>query len=380
MKFIVLFFLFLNISCQSFDQAEDKPAPEADYGLTPPELAQAYEKGIKYLDDEDYQRAADQFNSLVSKYPASPLNMAMLFNAGAAYEGLRDCRKAGKNFRKIVRGANGESPKIQALALVRLSYAYECLNADKKVITSLIDAKERETYLEKPTKLAELPARMGSAYGRIGKHKLADKLFKQAEKGLYELRDRTQSPQKQRDELARAMFFMGRYWYKGFHIKNHKNIFKTYEKTQSYLVRSVELDSPKWSPISAKNLVEVYQYTFKYLNSAFKNNKVGKYNVSREEINSLAVHALQGLRTLKKMRFPDKRPPQIVNSLFYKLDGLEKDYSDFLTKNNLGFSLSKDEKFRQSLKREGRTLNPNPKLEKMMKDVKKNNIKISPAQ
>lgn len=380
MKFIVLFFLLVNVGCQTFDSSEDKPKPKADYGLTPPELASAYEKGITYLDDEDYQRAADQFNSLVSKYPASPLNMAMLFNAGAAYEGLRDCRKAGKNFRKIVRGTNGESTKIQALALVRLSYAYECLGADKKIITSLIDAKGRDSYLDKPTKLAELPARMGGAYGRIGKHKMADKLFKQAEKGLYDMRDRNQPPQAQRDILARAMFFMGRYWYKGFHIKNHKNIFKTYEKTQSYLIRSVELDSPTWSPLSAKNLVEVYQYTFKYLNAAFKNNKVGKYNVSREEINSLAVHALQGLRTLKRMRFPDKRPPQIVTGLFYKLDGLEKDYSDFLTKNNLGFSLSQEEKSRQSLKREGRTLNPNPQLEKMMKDVKKDNVKITPAQ
>ncbi len=380
MKLLILVFLLVNLGCQTFDSPEEKPEPKPDYGLTTPELAKAYEKGVKYLDDEDYEQAAEQFNSLILKHPASPLTMAMLFNAGAAYEGLKDCKKAGKSFRKIVRATNGEEPKIQALALVRLSYAYECLTADKKVITSLIDAKGREDYLERPTKLAELPARMGGAYGRIGKHKMADKLFKQAEKGLYQLRDRTKSPQQQRDDLARAMFFMGRYWYKGFHIKNHKNIFKTYEKTQSYLIRSVELDSPKWSPISAKNLVEVYQYTFKYLEAVFKKRRVGKYSVSREEINSLAVHALQGIRTLQKMRFPDKRPPQIVEGLFFKLGGLEKDYSDFLTKNNLGFNLSKEEQSRQSLRRKGRTLNPDPKLEQMMKDVKKDNIKIPSAQ
>ena len=80
------------------------------------------------------------------------------------------------------------------------------------------------------------------------------------------------------------------------------------------------------------------------------------------------------------MRFPDKRPPQIVEGLFYRISGLEKDYSDFLTKNNLGFDLSKDEQSRQSLRREGRTLNPDPRLEKMMKDVKKNNIKVPSAQ
>jgi len=380
MKLLLLFVLLLNLGCQSFGEKEDKPAPKADYGLTTPELAKAYEKGVKYLDDEDYEKAAEQFNTLLAKYPASPLNMAMLFNAGAAYEGLKDCKKAGLSFRKIVRATNGEEPKIQALALVRLSYAYECLGADKKIITSLIDAKKREQYLDAPVKFAELPARMAGAYGRIGKPKMADKLFKQAEKGLYDLRDRTKTPQQQRDQLARAMFFMGRYWFKGFHIKNETNIFKTYEKSQSYLIRSVELDSPRWSPLSAQNLVEVYAYTFKYLNAVFKKRRVGKYDISREQINDLAVNALQGLRTLKKMRFPDKRPPQIVDALFFKLDGLEKDYSDFLTKNNLGFSLSKQEQSRQSLKRQGRTLNPDPRLEKMMKDIKKDNIKLSPGQ
>ncbi len=380
MRVIVFLLLVLIVGCQTFETENDKVQPPPDYGLTPPELARQYEKGIKYLDDEDYERAAETFKYLTSKYPASPLNMAMIFNTGAAYEGMNKCKKAGLNFRKIVRATNGEEPKIQALALVRLSYAYECLNADKKVITSLIDAKGRERYLTRPTNLAELPARMGGAYGRLGKHKMAAKLFEQAEAGLYNLRDRTQAPAKQRDELARAMFFMGRYWFRGFHIKNHANIFKTYEKTQSYLVRSVELDSPKWSPISAKNIVEVYAYTYRYLTEVFKTKKVGRYKVSRDEINSLAVHALQGIRTLKTMKFPDKRPPKIVQSLYYKLDGLEKDYSDFLTKNNLGFNLSDNEKKRQSLKREGRTLNPNPKLEKMMKDIKNKNVPLAPGQ
>ncbi len=379
MKFILLLIPFL-ISCQSFD-GRDKPVVKNNYGESSPVLVKKYEDGIQLLDREDYKSAALHFESLISQYPTTPLSMGILFNLASAYEGLDNCKKAGRNFRKIVRTANEENYRIQAQALVRLSYAYECLNADKKVITSLVDAKGKEQYLRKATALAEIPARLGSAYGRIGKLELSKKLFSQADQGLYSLRDKTLTATKQRDQLARAMFFMGRYWFRGFHIKNHSNIVKTFENAQKYLLKAVELDSPTWSPNAAKNLVTVYDFFWSYLQQIHKDPRVGKYEVSPKEINSFAVLTLQSLNTLKAMKFPEKNPPPIVRSLMMSIDGFEKKFLDYLTQNNLGFSLSKAEQKRQSVRKNGITVNPDPRLEKMMKDMRKNKkLNVGPAE
>ncbi len=384
-RILFLTILLLLTSCQSFDQVNDldedgKPKKQnIDYGLSPPELTTSYEKGVRYLDNQDYQKAAKQFEYLITKYPTSPLTMALYYNAAAAYEGLKNCKRAGKNFRKIVRATNEENKKIQTMALVRLSYAYECLAADKKVVTSLLDAKNRKEYLQNYVVLTELPARLAGAYGRLGNQKVADKFFQEADQGLYQVRDPAQTAPQQRDALAQSLFYMGRYWYNGFRIKRHENILKTFEKSQMYLVRAMELDSPKWSAIAAKNLIEVYQFLWVYLNKAFDNGEARGEKVTREQANSLAIYALQGLRTLKRLKLPDRNPPTLIRKVYSRIDKFDKDYSDFLTKNNLGTKLTDLQK-NKSLKREGRTVNPDPRLEKIMREMKKQkNLKVKPS-
>lgn len=372
----MVLFVFGLVSCQSFDKKKVKKENKTNFGESSPELIKAYQKASEMMDQEDYASAIKKFTEINNSFPSNPMTMILWYNTGAAHEGLGECKKAGQNFRKVVRGTNHEHPKIQAQALVRLSYSYECLGADKRVAATLIDARNRDKLLDPPVGKAEVPARLASAFGRLGNFKEAQKYFKEADSGIFTLRNKKLSGAEQRDALARSMFYMGRFWFKGFHIKNSYNILTTFEFAQRYLLKSVELDSVKWSALSAKNLVEVYEFLIKYLNYVDKTGKVRKYNVSKGEINQMAVLIHQGLVSLRYDRLPDRKPPPLVGMLFKKMDKYEKTISDFLVKNHNGYDLSEAEKERQGLRGKGRTFNPDPSLEKRQERLKKKSLSI----
>ena len=357
-------------SCQSFTKKKVKKEFKTDFGESPPELIKAYQKASDLMDKEDYELAITKFKEINNSFPSNPMTMILWYNTGAAYEGLAKCKSAGKNFRKVVRATNHEHPRIQAQALVRLSYSYECLGADKRVAATLIDARNREKLLEAPIGKAEVPARLASAFGRLGNFKEAQKYFKEADSGLFNLRNRKLSGADQRDALARSMFYMGRFWFKGFHIKNSYNILTTFEYAQKYLLKAVELDSTRWSALAAKNLVEVYDFMIRYMNHVKKTGKVRKYQTKKGEVTEMAVLIHQGLVSLRLDRLPDRKPPPLVSSLFTKVDQYEKTVSDFLVKNHSGYDLSMAEQERQGLRGKGRTFNPDPSLEARQERLK----------
>lgn len=144
------------------------------------EARKLFERANTFLDAEDYKSAVKYFKKLLGQYPSSNFELLALYNLGTAYEALNLCGSAVNRYRRILRTSSGKFPRLEAKAMFRLSYAYECLGRDDKVVASLLDLRKRASQLEEAEAVAELPARLAAAYSRLGNDVSAKKfLWKQ---------------------------------------------------------------------------------------------------------------------------------------------------------------------------------------------------------
>jgi len=316
-----------------------------------------FEEGLQHLDAERYEQAIKVFEGLRQNHSGSKLDLVVLYNLGAAFEGARNCPKASEIYRQVARSAKSQ-PRIEVSALFRLGYVYECLGEDNKVVVSLVDVLRRSKHLDEDTARAELPARLAGAYARLGNRQEAEKYFKQALKGIQFLQAKHKESRQLADTLAQSLFLMGkpnvsdRDW-----KENPVRQLKGLALTQLYLLQAAELESPKWSRRAADTIMESYDLVWKNLDS------FSAEDVSDPQARSLAIkrqkqellrEALRSMRALKAQRIPRSQESMIIQNLFSDLENKERKVESQLTALGPYIPLSPEGEKISGLKRTGR--------------------------
>ncbi len=319
---------------------------------------QQLQKGLSFMSAEKFKEAQSVFEKILVTTPATEFDFVVLYNLGSSREGLKDCRGAGDVYKQILRGSGKKFPRLEAMALMRLSYTYECLGHQDKVIVALLDAKNRSTQLPEDAVKAELPARLASAYAKLGNRNEAEKYFKQALSGVKFLQVKYRDSKVMADTLAENLYFMGRSNVSDSEFyKDPLAQMKGLQWSQLYLLQSAELGSNKWSSKSVDEIVGNYQKVLRWAESLpappEKDPHLKKKGLDESRADILK-EALRSLRILRAQRLPSRQESLDVTRLFNSVDEQEKKVSGWLAELGPITDLTPESERRQGLKGEGR--------------------------
>ena len=373
---VLLFSSLLGCSTIRGWMGTDRPAgpPKPRYNE---EAAAKFAEGIRLLDSEKYSSAKAVFQSILVARPTSKFEMVVYFNLGSAYEGLGKCSKSAKIFRKIIRYSVNKFPRVEALSLLRLSYAYECLGKSTKAAATLVDVLKRQAFLPPQVGEAEVPARLAGVYAQLGNQKQALVFFQRAEKGLISLNKKRQNALAKRELMAKTLFLMGKLKIASLDRVGALKFLESVKYLQKYLLKSVEMDSEKWSSLAANHLKAAYQNVWLHLKNMPKGQTVKEKRQSIRNRVRVAEMAYLGLQGLKESRFPGDMDQPRVTSLFNHLDQEETKFQIFMAENIVGNSLTPESQRLQGLKVDGRGENRESVHERRKTFRKKNKKKNS---
>ncbi len=303
-----------------------------------------YDQGMRALEHEDYDEAAQIFDRLLVQKPATELDLVVLFDSGAAYEGKGDCARSLDRYRQVVRSSAGKFPRIEGEALFRSSLMYECLGQDAKAITSLVDAKKRGKELPFETLNAEIPARLAAAYARIGNRDKALQYFNQASKGLKQVV--TQGGRGlQVERVAHTLFLMGRLSpSQRMAAVEPGTYLQSVSMQQPYLLQAMELNNAAWSTRAQDDLKLAYDNLWKF--------KIPEPEKRRD----FFTRALQSINELRKIRMP--KSDSRIDDVFATLDRTQNQLQGELSRVAETNPLTPEAEKRGGLKREGKLVDP----------------------
>ena len=369
MKFrlsLVLSVLFL-CSCGLF--SGKKPLLPAD---PDPATVQRFQLGIQALDNEKYDQALKIFDGLIQSDPTSEFEVVALFNSAAALEGLGQCEESSKRYRKVGQLSPDRSSRLRAQSIFRLSYTYECMNQDAKVVAALLETLKRPKLFEPEVIQAEVPARLAAAYARMNEMKTAQRYLDDAERGMLALSAIWENSAQKRELIAKTYFLMGRPKVTKIEIDPVKpETLETFDRfaqnldlLQGYLMRSIYVNVEPWSKKSQTELLDSHDIMWNKIQETNRLSvKEADYQVVHQAKGKLAERALRSIEVLKLMRLPDKDEPAVVERIYNEINKKEKRLHEFIAKMGPTNPLTPEAKARQSLKKEGRVVDKKSRLE-----------------
>ncbi|MCB0390586.1 MAG: hypothetical protein KDD58_04820 [Bdellovibrionales bacterium] len=332
----ILFLVLLSTGCSIFSTKNDE-AGEDLLTIEQQEKEKAslkmFNKATEYLDKKQFKEAIKEYSKLLTNSPATNLEILTLYNLGVAFEGIGDCKGAGRNFRKVIKISSTTQERLRAESLYKLSKAYECIGRDDKVISTLKDLDSRKKWLDLEVAYAEVPAKLAAAYARLGHIGEAEKYFKQAEKGFSKVSSMRMDTYKKQELMARTLYMMGQVDAKHFLSRNQEKYVKNLEYVQGYLLRAVELDHKQWSPRSAESLLKAYNDVWTVLKAMDVDNSSNDINLQSKKVDFIQ-DALTNIELLKKVRFPGAMDVKTVQVLFEQLHKQEIEFQNYLAMNS----------------------------------------------
>ncbi|MCM2280501.1 MAG: tetratricopeptide repeat protein [Bdellovibrionaceae bacterium] len=325
----------------------------------------AYQTGVRQLEQEDWKGALASFQTSLTEQPTSAYTQVTVFNSGRAYEGLGYWSEAEDAYRSVVR-ATGRAPKLQALALYRLSFCYEVRGDDPRTIAALTDVSARAQFLPDEIASAELPARLAAAYARVGNVDEALKFYSRAEAGVSRLRNQA-GAQSVPEWLPRTLYFMGRMSLRAVSWTEFENALRPIARAQLYLLQAVELDAGKWSQEATRELIRIYTEVYDVIHAPPVEDDadaIVERRAAQERQWQLVELTLANLGELRAARPPSETTRSVhIEEVFVFVDGMEKKLLSILDQPLEGVGLTREAKQRREAIR-GRTVRPDDSLEK----------------
>jgi tetratricopeptide (TPR) repeat protein len=363
MKLIIaLFMIGLFSACASAPQA---PANLVEDPASSSQAPRKYNDAAILLAQGNYKDALAAFDAFLRSQPTSPYTQVANFNAGRALEGLERWSDAVERYRQVVQVTN-KSPRLQALALYQLSFPYEAMNDDPRTVATLIDCEGRKQFLPDAIATAELPARLASAYARVGNLDLAMKYYSEAESGIARLHHQTAS-QAAPEWLAKTLYLMGRLSLREMTWDNFDEALRPVQRAQLFLLQAIELENPKWSEEALTETEKIYDQMLEVLKSPPKTNEDDQVLSAREAQKrqwDLTEQTLECARALRAARPPNEIVKSgKVEQLFTYVKSVEKKLMQILAEPPVGEGLTKESKERRMRVR-GKVVAPDDTLEK----------------
>jgi len=245
MRTIILLFSLVSLGCSAVKRGGDSYV--GSFQKQDPRAIALFQKASEHLEDREFAPAVKILDDLLVDHPSTQLDLVFLYNSGVGYEGLNNCEMAQKRFREVIRVGGDRYNKLEAQALYRLSFVHLCLGNFNKHLVTLLDLYKRKKYLPFEVKVAEMPARLATAYSIIGNKDMAKKVYKKAESGLVAIQSQNKPPVMKRRSLAKTLFYMGDLKRIKPNTMGSDRYLDSIEDVQKYLLKSVEMNSKPWS-------------------------------------------------------------------------------------------------------------------------------------
>jgi tetratricopeptide (TPR) repeat protein len=279
-KFVASSFVLASylVSCTSLNSSLHNTAAQIGKKLNivddasvrpPPEAPDRYRTAVSLLNEEKFEQALNALDTFLQADPTSSWTQAATLNSGRALEGLARWTEASDRYRAVV-ASTKDAPKLQAMALYRLSFCYEALGDEQSVVATLHDLLSRAKFLPSEVSGAELPARLAGAYARVGNFDEAVDYYKRAESGILRLRKEShQTGGKDLPEwLPRTLYYMGSMALQQLSWDNFETALRPLARSQVYLLEAAELGVEPWSLRAAKDLMGTYNELWKAIEDA----------------------------------------------------------------------------------------------------------------
>lgn len=249
--FAVLMMSWFLVSCSLFSTKRSDEAL-----LTSPEIPD-FAKIEQQMKSQNFEAALASANQFQATYPYSLKAQKVRFLKGNALEEMGSWTEAEQTYKAISAISERNQPEIAAMALYRLSYVYEALGDDQRVITTLFEASKYSRHLPPEVINAEVPSRLAMVYAKENNAKEAQKWLAEADKGLKKTLDTRQEPLTN-DWLAQIYYNMGSISTQQLSNDNIMTIIQGQLAVQKYLIRSLQYADPIWSVKALAKLKATY--------------------------------------------------------------------------------------------------------------------------
>jgi len=206
---------------------------------------------------QNYSGVVQSVEKFQSNYPYSLKSQKARFLRGKALEELGRWSDAEQAYKTISTISEKNQPEISALALYRLSYVYEALGEDQRVITTLFEAAKYTQYLPIEVVNAEIPSRLAMVYAKENNASEAKKWLGEADRGLKKTLDTRQEPLTN-EWLAEIYYNMGSISTQQLSQDNIMTIIQGQAAVQKYLIRSLQYSDAVWSLKALNKLKTTY--------------------------------------------------------------------------------------------------------------------------
>lgn len=244
---ILVLAAFLS-ACSLFSRSQEAgPAPDMrDF--------QTIEQQLKAQNYEAVLKSAKAFKA---EYPYSLKLQKVRFIEAGALEELGRWTEAADTYRAISTISDRNQPEIVAMSMYRLSFVYEALGDNQRVITSLFEAAKYHQQLPIEVIQAEIPSRLAMIYAKENNAKEATKWLGEADKGLKRTLENRDEPLTNQ-YLAELYFNMGSISTEQLSNDNILTIIQGQAAVQKYLIRSLQYGDGTWSAKALKKLKNTY--------------------------------------------------------------------------------------------------------------------------
>lgn len=360
----IILFLFLA-GCSSGPKKAD-PEQVAEERAHEEVLRNKFNQALAQMDTGDFNRSGREFKDLLKQNPSSELELLIIYNIAGSLEGLKKCEASSKRYREIINKSLGKFKKIESQAIIRLSYMYECLGDDAKLIATLLDARRYKKLLPVAVIAAEVPARLAAAYARQGNSSLAESYFAQAQMGLKTINTNIRNKDKKSETLAKTLYFMGKLDKYKINKETLPAFLTSLGYLQNYLLLSMEMNHPDWSAKSAREILITYDRLYTFMTPAYFGSDVVRAEKKKQAYLRNLESVLLNIDALNKMRLAERvqAEARVVNQFFLQLKSKEKRFRIELSKVTTGTHLTSEARARQGLKLPGKIISNETILER----------------
>lgn len=320
--------LFL-ISCSTTTKVTESPK----YSNHPNEQ-QDLKMAQKKADESQWGAALELFDNFTIKYPNSVYTQAAVLAKADMQMKLQLYSEASVSYRSVIEKTREFQPEIAATAMYKLSYPYEEMGDEARLIATLEDAMKFQEHLDPGITAAEIPARIGAAYLRLGMLEESRKYFFQAQNGI----SRIKSMEPDKDYLASIYFRMGNFSTHQGSFETLKVLMETMSGLQIYMLKCIELGAEKNSQVCYDQLLNYYQEFYEQIQKAPLNQTLDRQAALRQQRFTqaqLTESLLESIQDLWSYRAVDLLSQQNSKNFFDELTTFEKKLSNDLLKLDL---------------------------------------------
>lgn len=355
MKYLILALTFILSACSG---TSSRPNVDTSAKPDPVVVAAQEEQLINAqieLEKQEFKYAKSLYEKFLKQHPSSVFYAAAELGLGKSLAGLEEWALAAESFRRVIEFTRSFQPAIAAEAYYQISFCYEALGDESRLLAALLDANKLQTHLKDATRSAEIPARLAACYKRMGQEKEAKKYLSQAEDGAKRIRTQTDLT-KTREDLSRTYYMMGFFSTNQISLENVQGALDTMELMQIFLLRSIELESQIYSKKSLDLLKTAYRDIWQVALNMPLNKSLDVGAAQRERSDrqvDIAAKLLARLTDLDSYQAAEADKIVMIKDLWTYMSDFRGTLSSFISTQGESLPLTPEAQKRQSLKREG---------------------------